>query len=69
MSFYFTLRITYRTFRALPDNASAMMEKQVHYFKKALTIPLVNLRYDTLSVARGGFEDVGNDGTPLKKKI
>ena len=31
----------------------------MHYFKKPLTIPLENLRNDTLSVARGGFEDVG----------
>ena len=36
-----------------------MKEKRVEYFEKALTIPLENIRYDTLSVTRGGFEDVG----------
>ena len=36
-----------------------MKKKRVEYFKNALTILLKNIRYDTLSVARGGFEDVG----------
>ena len=42
----------------LLDFSENLKEKQVHYFKKALTISLENLRYDTLSMARGGFEDV-----------
>ena len=36
-----------------------MKEKRVEYFRKALTIPLEKIRYDTLCVTRGGFEDVG----------
>ena len=43
----------------LLDFSGNMKEKRVEYFRKALTIPLENIRYDTLCVTRGGFEDVG----------
>ena len=67
MRFYFTLSNTpyvdsidgQRLSDDLLYFSENMKEKQVHYFKKALTIPLENIRYDALSEARGGFEDVG----------
>ena len=39
----------------LLDFSENMKKKRVEYFKKALTILLKNIRYDTLSVARGDF--------------
>ena len=36
-----------------------MKLKRIEYFENALTLPLENIRYDTLSVKRGVFEDVG----------
>ena len=43
----------------LLDFSGNMNEKRVEYFRKALTIPLDNIRYVTLCMTRGGFEDVG----------
>ena len=48
----------------LLDFSGNMKEKRVEYFRKALTIPLENIRYDTLCVTR-----MSENGTPLKKKI
>ena len=52
----------------LLDFSGNMKEKRVEYFRKALTIPLENIRYDTLCVTRGGLR-MSENGTPLKKKI